>query len=74
MIDPHYRSNAALIIGMLAIVLGLMETLSGEALLGYGQMVFRREAPKLFWKAVAAHFLSGIAAIGYSLYEKGGTQ
>jgi hypothetical protein len=70
MIDSHSRSNVALVVGVFAIGLGLMETCSGEALQGYGQTASRREDPKTFWKAVAIHYLCGVAAIGYFLYER----
>jgi len=64
------RPHMALIVGLIAIGLGLMETLSGEALLGYGRTASRGEDPKTFWKAVAVHYLCGVAGIGYYLYDK----
>jgi hypothetical protein len=70
MIDSHSRSNVALVVGVVAIGLGLMETCSGEAVLGYGQTASRREDPKTFWKAVAIHYLCGVAGIGYFLYAR----
>lgn len=70
MIDSHSRLNIALIIGVLAIGLGLMETSSGETLLGYGQTASRGEDPKTFWKAVAIHYLCGVVGVGYYLYER----
>jgi hypothetical protein len=70
MIDSHSRSHVALIIGVFAIGLGLMETCSGEALQGYGRTASRGEAPKNFWKAVAIHYLCGVAGVGYYLYER----
>jgi hypothetical protein len=70
MIYSHSRSNVALVVGVFAIGLGLMETCSGEALQGYGRTASRREDPKTFWKAVAIHYLCGVAAIGYFLYER----
>ena len=70
MIDSHSRSNVALVVGVLAIGLGLIETCSGEALQGYGRTASRREDPKTFWKAVAIHYLCGVAGIGYLLYER----
>jgi hypothetical protein len=65
----HSRVDVALIIGVLALGLGLMETLSGEALEGYGRTASRGQEPKRFWKAVAIHCLSGVLAIAYFLYE-----
>jgi len=70
MIDSHSRSNVALIIGLFAIGLGLMETCSGEAVLGYGRTASRNEDPNTFWKAVAIHYLCGVAGVGYYLYER----
>jgi hypothetical protein len=70
MIDSHARSNMALIVGVIAIGLALMETLSGDALLGYGQMTSRGKDPKTFWRAVALHYFCGVAGIGYHLYER----
>jgi len=70
MIDSHSRSNVALVVGVLAIGLGLIETCSGEALQGYGRTASRRENPKAFWTAVVIHYLCGVAGIGYFLYER----
>lgn len=70
MIDSHSRSNVALVVGVLAIGLGMIETCSGEALQGYGRTASRREDPKTFWKSVAIHYLCGVAGIGYFLYER----
>ncbi len=70
MIYSHSRLNIALIIGVFAIGLGLMETCSGEAVQGYGRTASRGEDPKTFWKAVAIHYLCGVAGVGYYLYEK----
>ena len=69
-LDPHSRLHMALIVGVLAIGLALMETLSEDALLGYGKMTSRREDPKTFWRAVASHYLCGVGAVGYYLYER----
>lgn len=66
----YSRSDIALIIGVIAIGLGLMETCSGEALQGYGRMASRGEEPQRFWKAVAIHYLCGAAGIAYFLYVK----
>jgi hypothetical protein len=66
----HSRLFIALIIGVIAIGLGLMETCSGEALQGYGRTASRGEEPQRFWKAVAIHYLCGVAGIAYFLYEK----
>ncbi len=65
----HARLHVALIVGVIAIGLALMETLSGESLQGYGQTASRNEKPAEFWKAVATHSLCGVAALGYYLYE-----
>jgi hypothetical protein len=70
MIDSHSRSSVALVIGVLAIGLGLMEICSGEAVQGYGRTATRAEDLKTFWKTVAIHHLCGVTAIGYFLYEK----
>lgn len=71
MIDLHCsRMNTALILGPCLILLGLMETCSGEALQRYGRMASRREDSKTFWQAVTIHYLGGFAAIGYYLYER----
>jgi hypothetical protein len=70
MIDSHSRSNVAFVVGVFAIGLGLMETLSGEALRRYGQMAYRREDSRTFWEAVTGHYLGGVAAIAYFLYER----
>jgi hypothetical protein len=70
MIDSHSRSNVALIIGLLAIVLGLMETCSGDAVQGYGRTASRDKDSINFWKAVAIHYLCGVAGVGYYLYER----
>jgi hypothetical protein len=69
MIEPHSRPNIALVIGVMAIGLGLMEICSGQALQGYGRTASRREDAKTFWRAVAVHYLCGAAGIGYYLYE-----
>jgi hypothetical protein len=66
----HARLHMALIVGVIAIGLALMETLSGEALEGYGQRASRSEEPDRFWKAVAIHYLCGVAGVGYYLYER----
>jgi len=60
----------ALIVGVFAIGLALMETLSGEALTGYGGMVDRRDNHKTFWRAVALHYLLGVGNVGYYLCER----
>jgi hypothetical protein len=70
MIDSHSRSNVALVVGVLAIGLGLIETCSGQALQGYGRTASRRDNSKAFWKAVVIHYLCGVAGIGYFLYER----
>jgi hypothetical protein len=70
MVDSHSRMNMALIVGMFAIGLGVMETCSGDALQGHGRTASRTENPKTFWKAVAIHYLCGVAGIGYYLYER----
>lgn len=70
MTNSHLRLDIALIIGVLAIGLGLMETCSGEALEGYGRTTSRGEEPQRFWKAVAIHYLCGVVGIAYFLYEK----
>jgi len=70
MIDSHSRSNIALIIGLFAIGLGLMETFSGEAVQGYGRTASRGEDSKTFWKAVAIHYLCGVAGVAYYLYAR----
>lgn len=66
----HSRLYIALIIGVFAIGLGLMETCSGEALEGYGRTASRGEEPQRFWKAVAIHYLIGVGGIAFFLYEK----
>ena len=66
----HSRLDIALIIGVIAIGLGLMETCSGEALEGYGRTASRGEEPQKFWKAVAIHYLCGVAGIAFFLYVK----
>jgi len=66
----HSRLDIALIIGVCAIGLGLMEALSGEALEGYGRTACRGEEPKRFWMAVVIHYLSGVLGIAYFLYER----
>lgn len=68
MIESHLRTNVALVIGVFASMLALMETLSGTALQGYGQMVDRRKDPRTFWKAVALHYLCGVSTVGFYLY------
>jgi hypothetical protein len=65
----HARLHVALIVGVIAIGLALIETLSGEALEGYGQRASRSEEPGKFWKAVAIHCLCGVAGLGYYFYE-----
>ncbi len=69
MTHSNSRVDIALIIGVFAIGLGLMETFSGEALEGYGRTASRGEEPQRFWKAVAIHYLSGALAVAYFLYE-----
>jgi hypothetical protein len=69
MSHSHARVQMALIVGVIAIGLGLMETLSGDAVQGYGQTASRSEDPSTFWKAVSIHFFCGVAARGYYLYE-----
>ncbi len=63
------RVHVALAVGVIAIGLGLMETLSGDAVQGYGQTTSRSDDPNTFWKAVAIHYLCGVAALGYYFYE-----
>jgi hypothetical protein len=70
MIYSYSRPHIALVIGMIAIGLGLIETISGDALEGYGQGASRSEEPERFWKAVAIHYLCGVAGVGYYLYDK----
>jgi hypothetical protein len=69
MAKSHLRLDIALIIGALAIGLGLMETCSGEALEGYGRTASRGEEPQRFWKAIAIHYLCGVVGIAYFLFE-----
>jgi uncharacterized membrane protein len=64
------RPHIALIIGVIGIGLGLMETISGDAMEGYGRGSSRSEEPERFWKAVAVHYLCGVAGVGYFLYER----
>jgi hypothetical protein len=70
MIYSQSRLDIAFIIGAIAIGLGLMETLSGEALQGYGRTASRNEDPKSFCKVVAIHYLCGVAGVGFYLYMK----
>jgi hypothetical protein len=69
MIYSQSRPDIALIIGVIAVGLGIMEIFSGKALQGYGRTATRGEDPKTFWKAVAIHYLCGVAGVGYYLYE-----
>jgi hypothetical protein len=70
MIYSQSRPDIALIIGVIAIGLGIMEIFSGEALQGYGRTATRGEDPKTFWKAVSIHYLCGVVGVGYYLYER----
>ena len=69
MIGSASRPHVALVVGLFSIGLGLAEICCGEAVLGYGQSVSRREDLKAFRRAVALHFLCGIGAIAYFLYS-----
>ena len=70
LMDSHLRPHIALIIGVIAVGLGLMETISGEALGRYGRGASRRDEPQRFWKLVATSYLCGVAAIAYYFYDR----
>lgn len=70
MSHSHSGLNMNLVIGIFAIGLGLTETCSGNALPGYGRSVSCDEDPKMFWQVVAIHYVGGVAALGYYLYQK----
>ncbi len=63
--SPRWNLLAA--IGVLA--LALMETLSGEALAGYGKSIDRADNPKSFWKAVAITYAASLFFGGRYFYQ-----
>jgi hypothetical protein len=70
MIDLHSKADTRLVLGVIAIGVALMETISGEALQRYGKTTTRYEEPKNFWKTVALHYFFGVASVGYYLYQR----
>jgi hypothetical protein len=63
--SPRWNLLAAIAV----LALALMETLSGEALAGYGQSIDRADNPKNFWKAVALHYAISLFFWGRYLYQ-----
>jgi hypothetical protein len=45
-----------LLLAIVTMALALMETVSGEALAGYGKTIDRANNPRNFWKALAIHY------------------
>jgi hypothetical protein len=50
MIDLHSKADTRLVLGVIAIGVALMETISGEALQRYGKQQLAMKSPKTFGK------------------------
>lgn len=70
MAEPFSRPSVALVIGVIGIGLGVMETVSGDAVQRFGNMVSRSEDSREFWSEVVTHYLIGVAAISYFLFMR----
>ena len=58
-----------LLAGIAVLALAVMETLSGQALGGYGQSTDRADNPNEFWGSVAIAYGAGLFFIGRYLYQ-----
>ena len=70
MADMSPRMN--LLIGLAAIGLAMMQTLTGQSLQGYGRTADRSDDPKSYWGAVALAFAAGLFFLGRYIYQKFG--
>jgi hypothetical protein len=62
---PHGR----LVFGVFLLFLAVRGTCTGEAWAYLGQVVYRDEEPKKFWRLVASYYLGGIVLIGADLFN-----
>jgi hypothetical protein len=68
MADMSPRVN--LLIGLAALGLALMQTLTGQSLNGYGRTADRSDDPKNYWGSVAIAYAAGLFFIGRFIYLK----
>ena len=62
------RDHVSLILGVVLMVMALISTLTGTALVKYRGIVHRAEDPKAFWESIAVDCLLGLIFLGLYLY------
>jgi hypothetical protein len=66
LIDKRHRP---LLIGIVLLLLGVAETLTGQSLGGYGRTATRAENPSRFWTNVGICYAGGLFGILVFLYQ-----
>jgi hypothetical protein len=69
MLRPPYDWLFVGILGIIVFFMGVASIYGGKSSTRFHGPIYRAEKPKWFWWNVVLQFLSGLGAIGYSLYK-----